>query len=205
VPDNWQSVLKKSKENKIPEIDIRTSVFLQVCSAIYVAQSTFDFEHNDLHLKNLVFKSTDKKWQKFEIDGKTWQIPLYGWLSIIIDFGYSRMYDPLAKKWLVGNTLKHMDPLQIRATNLPEWKTSNEIRTWYDVAFLYKHMFNTTASSLDVFVALHGVKFDDETYRPMSVKISFTPLDVIIFASDPKKYIIGKINQFGLNKVDIKL
>lgn len=78
-------VKKKAKTDK--EI---LSAYLQIYTALYVAKKYFNFEHQDLHVSNvLYFNVKPGGYWKYKIGKKTIYIANYGYLFILWDFGYS--------------------------------------------------------------------------------------------------------------------
>jgi hypothetical protein len=65
------------------------SCFMQVFSALTVAQERFGFIHNDLHSENVRVRKVPKDtilYYKTK-DGTTLAVPTYGYVFVIIDFG----------------------------------------------------------------------------------------------------------------------
>jgi hypothetical protein len=52
-------------------------------------QKAFSFTHNDLHTNNIVYRETEIKYLKYFYGGKQYQVPTYGKIYVIIDFGRS--------------------------------------------------------------------------------------------------------------------
>lgn len=78
-------VKKKAKSDK--EI---LSAYLQIYTALYVVKKYFNFEHQDLHVSNvLYFNVKPGGYWKYKIGKKIIYIPNYGCLFILFDFGYS--------------------------------------------------------------------------------------------------------------------
>lgn len=63
--------------------------FLQVIFILIAYQKIFRFTHNDLHSNNIMFQSTDIDFLYYRYDNKTYQVPTYGKIFKIIDFGRS--------------------------------------------------------------------------------------------------------------------
>jgi hypothetical protein len=60
----------------------------QVVAALCVGQSVYGFTHNDLHSNNVVWTKTDKQFLYYTTrDGVSFQIPTFGKLFKLIDFG----------------------------------------------------------------------------------------------------------------------
>jgi hypothetical protein len=63
------------------------SGLFQIIFAIGFLQKHFDFTHNDLHINNIMFKETKKKFLYYKWNNQYYRIPTYGKLFKIIDFG----------------------------------------------------------------------------------------------------------------------
>ena len=50
-------------------------------------EKAFDFTHNDLHTNNIMYVKTDRKHLNYCYDGVYYQVPTYGKIYKIIDFG----------------------------------------------------------------------------------------------------------------------
>jgi len=62
----------------------------QVVAALTFLQSAICFTHNDLHSNNILWRKTDKKYLYYrKRDGTVWQVPTFGKIITIIDFGRS--------------------------------------------------------------------------------------------------------------------
>ncbi len=62
----------------------------QIMAALSVGQAVFGFTHNDLHSNNVVWTKTDKEFLYYkQRDGTTFQVPTFGKIFRIIDFGRS--------------------------------------------------------------------------------------------------------------------
>lgn len=58
----------------------------QIIFALAFAQRNFGFVHNDLHANNVMYVSTDKEFMYYNLNGKFYKVPTYGYLIKIIDF-----------------------------------------------------------------------------------------------------------------------
>ncbi len=63
------------------------SAMFQIIVMLYTYQKIFHFTHNDLHTNNIMFVHTDQKYIRYKVLGHTYQIPTFGKLYKIIDFG----------------------------------------------------------------------------------------------------------------------
>ena len=79
------TMYKLFKEN--PETEKRCAWMAQVIFALAFAQRTFGLVHNDLHVMNVMYVSTDKEFFYYNLGGKkSYRVPTYGKLMKIIDF-----------------------------------------------------------------------------------------------------------------------
>jgi len=65
------------------------SCLFQVTFALIYLQKHYKFTHNDLHINNIMYKSTDRPYLYYKYNNKYFKIPTYGKLFVIIDFGRS--------------------------------------------------------------------------------------------------------------------
>ena len=68
-------------------VDLLSSCMFQVSFALNYLQKHFTFTHNDLHVNNVMFKKTDRKFLYYKLNNQYFKIPTYGYLFKIIDFG----------------------------------------------------------------------------------------------------------------------
>ena len=66
---------------------IGASAFFQVIMTLITYQKAFHFTHNDLHTNNIMYKVTDQEFLYYTYNKKHYQVPTYGRLFKIIDFG----------------------------------------------------------------------------------------------------------------------
>ena len=62
------------------------SILFQVIYTLYVGWSYFKLTHNDLHLGNMLFKPTSYEHLYYNVAGKYYKIPTYGFMVKIIDW-----------------------------------------------------------------------------------------------------------------------
>ena len=62
------------------------SILFQIMYTLYVSWAYFKLTHNDLHLGNILFKSTMDEYIYYKIKGKYYKIPTYGYIVKIIDW-----------------------------------------------------------------------------------------------------------------------
>jgi hypothetical protein len=65
------------------------SALMQIIMILITYQKAFSFTHNDLHTNNVMYNSTDKKYISYFYKNNYYQVPTYGRLFKIIDFGRS--------------------------------------------------------------------------------------------------------------------
>jgi hypothetical protein len=64
-----------------------TSVLMQIIMSLITYQKVFNFTHNDLHTNNIMFTETNDKFICYKYEGKFYQVPTYGKIFKIIDYG----------------------------------------------------------------------------------------------------------------------
>ncbi len=64
----------------------RISWLAQVVFALAYAQRYYGFVHNDLHVNNVMYVPTTKQYLYYNVGGKQYKVPTYGYLMKIIDF-----------------------------------------------------------------------------------------------------------------------
>jgi len=65
------------------------SCLFQITFALIYLQKHYYFTHNDLHINNIMYTSTDKPYIYYKYNNQYFKIPTYGKLFKIIDFGRS--------------------------------------------------------------------------------------------------------------------
>ena len=65
------------------------SCLFQVTFALIYLQKHLHFTHNDLHINNVMYKSTEKPYLYYKFNNQYFKIPTYGKIFKIIDFGRS--------------------------------------------------------------------------------------------------------------------
>ena len=63
------------------------SALFQTCFSLAYLQKHLSFTHNDLHCNNVMFQKTDLKYLYYNFNNTFYQIPTYGYIIKIIDFG----------------------------------------------------------------------------------------------------------------------
>ncbi len=87
-----------------PDMEPRwTAWIFQVIAGLTVAQSAYDFVHNDLHAGNVLWTTTDEPYLYYHIRGASggdryYRVPTYGRIMKIIDFGRATFRPPTASK-----------------------------------------------------------------------------------------------------------
>lgn len=64
----------------------RIAWIAQVVFALSYAQRNYGFVHNDLHVNNVMYISTEKEFLYYNVAGKQYKVPTYGYIIKIIDF-----------------------------------------------------------------------------------------------------------------------
>jgi hypothetical protein len=65
------------------------SALMQIIMILITYQKAFSFTHNDLHTNNVMFNSTNRKFIYYCFENKYYQVPTFGRIFKIIDFGRS--------------------------------------------------------------------------------------------------------------------
>ena len=88
--EKCQGTLDALIENDYFETDeMWYAMFMQVIMILIVYQKAFSFTHNDLHTNNIMFVETDQKFLTYIYKNNIYNIPTYGKIFKIIDFGRS--------------------------------------------------------------------------------------------------------------------
>ena len=69
--------------------DILKSCLFQIIFTLTLLQKHFNFTHNDLHINNIMYKSTKDTYLYYKYNNKYYKIPTHGYIFKIIDFGRS--------------------------------------------------------------------------------------------------------------------
>lgn len=101
---NSISLYQLIEQGDIPVFFI-VSVLKQVLCAVRLAQRECRFTHYDLHAANILLKECPaNQVNVYRITkDKVIHIPTYGWIPVIIDFGFSRS-DGIYNQYMFGNT-----------------------------------------------------------------------------------------------------
>tara|TARA_B110000211_G_scaffold84112_1_gene98474 strand:- start:529 stop:1188 length:660 start_codon:yes stop_codon:yes gene_type:complete len=75
--------------NSVCDLDesLLKSILFQIYAGIFTMYTILGIRHNDLHLGNIMFKITKKKFIYYELNDIYYRIPTYGFLVKIIDWG----------------------------------------------------------------------------------------------------------------------
>jgi len=65
------------------------AAMMQIVMTLIAYQRAFSFTHNDLHTNNVMYVPTDTEFLYYKYNKKTYQVPTYGRIFKIIDFGRS--------------------------------------------------------------------------------------------------------------------
>ena len=74
--------------NMVDEKKIKSALFQTIFALIYL-QKHYYFIHNDLHVENIMFKKTNRKYLYYKYNNLYFKIPTHGYIFKIIDFGRS--------------------------------------------------------------------------------------------------------------------
>lgn len=77
----------KDKDNV--NISLLQSCLFQTAFALAYLQKHFQFTHNDLHINNIMYKSTEKSYIYYKFNNTYFKVPTHGYIFKIIDFGRS--------------------------------------------------------------------------------------------------------------------
>lgn len=66
-----------------------TSCLFQVVMMLITYQSVYKFTHNDLHTNNIMYVETEEKVLRYFVDDTAYEVPTFGKIYKIIDFGRS--------------------------------------------------------------------------------------------------------------------
>lgn len=67
--------------------EVLKSCLFQVSFALSMLQRRFHFTHNDLHINNIMFSTTEKTHLYYKVNNHYYKVPTYGKIFKIIDFG----------------------------------------------------------------------------------------------------------------------
>ena len=70
-------------------LSLLKSCLFQITFALIYLQKHYYFTHNDLHINNVMYQSTDRPFLYYKYNNQYFKIPTYGKLFKIIDFGRS--------------------------------------------------------------------------------------------------------------------
>jgi len=70
-------------------LSLLKSCLFQITFALIYLQKHYYFTHNDLHINNVMYSSTDKPYIYYKFNNQYFKIPTYGKIFKIIDFGRS--------------------------------------------------------------------------------------------------------------------
>lgn len=78
------TLYKLFKDNT--SVEKRVAWLAQVVFALAYAQRYYGFVHNDLHVNNVMYVSTDREYMYYNVCGKSYRVPTFGYIMKIIDF-----------------------------------------------------------------------------------------------------------------------
>jgi len=67
--------------------ELLISCLFQIIFALLYLQKYYKFTHNDLHINNIMYEKTNKKYLYYKYNNCYFKIPTYGYIFKIIDFG----------------------------------------------------------------------------------------------------------------------
>jgi len=67
--------------------EVLLSCLFQIAFSLHYLQKNYEFTHNDLHINNIMFSYTEKKYLYYKMNNKYFKIPTHGRIFKIIDFG----------------------------------------------------------------------------------------------------------------------
>jgi serine/threonine protein kinase len=85
-----------------------TSCLCQVIMTLVAYQKAYQFTHNDLHTNNIMYVETDVPFLYYFVEDTAYQVPTYGKIYKIIDFGRS-VYTFQGKKFISDSFSEHGD------------------------------------------------------------------------------------------------
>jgi len=85
--ENLDGTLEEVLEENINVDNYLLSCLFQICFTLSLVQRIFNFTHNDLHTRNIMYKNTNQKYLYYKINNKFYKVPTYNKIFKIIDFG----------------------------------------------------------------------------------------------------------------------
>ena len=77
-------------DKEIPNLNnLLKSCLFQISFALIYLQKNYQFTHNDLHINNIMFKKTEKKFLYYKFNNIYFKVPTFGFIFKMIDFGRS--------------------------------------------------------------------------------------------------------------------
>jgi hypothetical protein len=200
--------------------EILVSALFQITYALAYLQTHFDFVHNDLHINNIMYTSTQEEFYYYRIQDQIYKIPTYGYCFKIIDYGRSiyrfkgRLYvnDSFSKHGeadsqyiFEGNTIQNLnysfDLCRLATTILDEF---NENDGLYEESEIHRNIVHMLTQFI---TDSHGNVFYDGSDQTFQLYIDITekaensiPKDVlqnILF--EPFKTIDSITHYYSLN------
>jgi len=86
--ENCENTFDELLQNEL-STDEWLSALMQIIMMLITYQKVFSLTHNDLHLNNIMFNSTTKKYIIYKYNKVLYKVPTFGRLFKIIDFGRS--------------------------------------------------------------------------------------------------------------------
>jgi len=88
--------------------DIILSCFFQIVYCLAYLQKHYHFTHNDLHINNIMYTSTNIEYLYYKLNNIYFKVPTYGKIFKIIDFGRA-VFDFKKKKYFSDSFSKYGD------------------------------------------------------------------------------------------------
>jgi hypothetical protein len=85
--EKCEDTLDSLLEKKLLTNDSGLSALFQIVMILITLQKTFDFTHNDLHVNNVMYVTTDIEYLYYKYENMYYKVPTYGRIYKIIDFG----------------------------------------------------------------------------------------------------------------------
>ena len=87
--EKLEGTLEDLLEEEVYSEPLIKSILFQIIFALAYLQKHFKFTHNDLHINNIMYTTTDKKVLYYKQNNTYYKVPTYGKIAKIIDFGRS--------------------------------------------------------------------------------------------------------------------
>jgi len=112
-------------------LPVLKSCLFQITFALIYLQKHYHFTHNDLHINNVMYTSTDKPYIYYKFNNQYFKIPTYGKLFKIIDFG--RSVFTYQKKTYMNDVFSKYGEAEGQYTHPPQVSFLNT--PYYDITY----------------------------------------------------------------------